>query len=392
MQVITSDIFVSLSNSGSDIPGGGSNKTGQVLVFAILAALLLVAKSQAKDLAGKIGATVSDTLQKGVGLAAGVATGGAALFGRQVVGRAASKLATTQGLQNLADQKGLAGFVGRNTLKATKATASGSFDVRGSNVFQKGTGALSTVTKAAGLSGINIDLGKAGGDGGYNKHLESQVKSRTEAAEALGYNEEAVRAQEQTILASEDNLRTHTDSYETALRTPGVSAPFLATLKANMDNAKIANETTTSAAKTQISTLKTVRQKEYAETIDPGAIIDPVTGLPKPRSTLSRVLHGGYYARNEKVSAAKIILKTIDKDIEDNERKLREDIKPDIRELEKKARAGTTNPATGVVTTGITSLSAAEQAEYARLRSDQYRIEKKISSYKAQKIQLENVK
>lgn len=85
LQVITSDIFTALSQSGINIPGGGGNKTGQVVVFAILAALLLVAKSEATKLSGEIGKTVNDAIGKGLGLAAG----GVGMVGRSF---AASKL------------------------------------------------------------------------------------------------------------------------------------------------------------------------------------------------------------------------------------------------------------------------------------------------------------
>ncbi|MEK9131870.1 MAG: hypothetical protein AAB447_03095 [Patescibacteria group bacterium] len=86
LQVITSDVFVALSQSGSEVPGGGTNKTGQILVFAILAALLLIAKSEATRLSGEIGKTINGY----IGTAAGLAAGGVGLIGGGIARTVAS--------------------------------------------------------------------------------------------------------------------------------------------------------------------------------------------------------------------------------------------------------------------------------------------------------------
>ncbi|MEN9614344.1 MAG: hypothetical protein RLZZ347_651 [Candidatus Parcubacteria bacterium] len=206
LQVITSDIFVAISASGSDIPGGGTNKTGQVMVFAILVALLLIAKSEAKKLSGEIGSTVSGAIGTGLGFAAG----GVGILGRFA---ATSKLgqsaigSTAKGLNNAVGAgasrinsltgKYLPTAVGSKIqispdtiAKATKATSAvtsyiadgaktGTYDVRRATL----PGAGKILEKVTGVKNVGGLFKKAGADMGDTKSPDEIAREKRKEAE-----------------------------------------------------------------------------------------------------------------------------------------------------------------------------------------------------------------
>ena len=197
LQIITSDVFVALSQSGSEIPGGGSNKTGQILVFAILAALLLVAKSQAKDLAGKIGATVSSYIQKGALAATPLGLAGSAFLARKAVGvaeLAGNKLGASglgQGISNrvtnLSGRGGLAGKIGqglaatgRVTSKAyTTVKENGDLDLRNNSIIRAG------INKMGGKVTSKQDRDREARKEDEEKNKDAAKKKRAEDNKAL---------------------------------------------------------------------------------------------------------------------------------------------------------------------------------------------------------------
>ncbi len=133
----------------------GNFLTNKIFIPALIAVFIFVALSKAKDFAesmagefGKLGAKIGMAV---VGVAAGVATGGAglaargalaagAMVGRKVIGGAAQKIGSSGALRNMASNPNsrIARFVGRQSLSLADKTSKASFDARGLGFVQSG--------------------------------------------------------------------------------------------------------------------------------------------------------------------------------------------------------------------------------------------------------------
>lgn len=147
-----------------------------MIIFALKKALG-IATSMSDDF-GKIGADLGN---KALGLAGVVATGGAsatlgagAMAARATVGQGAGKFLASRTLQEMGTRTGFKGFFGRGLMGVADRAHTGSFDIRETGITQRGI-------KAAG-----IDVGKAGGKGGFEaeqKRREKEDKARAEKYE-----------------------------------------------------------------------------------------------------------------------------------------------------------------------------------------------------------------
>lgn len=165
---------------------GAENKTGIAWVvgitvpFIFIMVLLNKAKSIAKDMSGEIGQQVTSGISKGLsavgGVAIGAATGGAALAMRGTLGKAASSIANSGGLQEAASKGGIKGFMASKALKVGQLGSKSSFDIRNTKAGQMANKEFNKGT------GLNLDVGK-GRTGGYTADIERQVKKNDERTE-----------------------------------------------------------------------------------------------------------------------------------------------------------------------------------------------------------------
>ncbi|MCE9643811.1 hypothetical protein K8Q93_00990 [Candidatus Parcubacteria bacterium] len=171
----------------SGVNGLGSIGNGgdfSVIKTVFLYILILILMNRCLAFARSASKEISEVATSWAGTTLGLAVGGVAGLGRMTVGRAASKLATSEGLKNYAARS----VIGSGALRATKYTAGSSFDVRKTATLQKGAKA------------IGADLGKAGGEGGYDKILKTQVEAREKfAKDYLGTNKKAIVDKEKEI-------------------------------------------------------------------------------------------------------------------------------------------------------------------------------------------------
>ena len=131
------------------------------------------AKALAVKLSGELGKEISKMGAVAGGLALGAATGGAAMLGRNTIGRAAENLSERQFMKDWAAKYKLGG----SALKATRAVGKGSFDARGIKVAGKGLA-------DTGLKSV----GKAK-EGGFNKQRTDYVAGQEKFASSLAMGE-----------------------------------------------------------------------------------------------------------------------------------------------------------------------------------------------------------
>lgn len=138
---------------------------GMILNFSILISLMLGAIMIAKNLsiAGAQGASK---------LASKATFGVLGAGGRQTFGRGFRYISQSEGLKEAAAKSGIGGFAARQALKATRAGAKASYDVR------------ATKTAGAAAGAVGAELGKPQ-KGGYEAIIKKQVEERKKFAESL---------------------------------------------------------------------------------------------------------------------------------------------------------------------------------------------------------------
>jgi hypothetical protein len=166
---ISTKLFVNIQSMGTDIAITGKIDPSMFFMVAIFLTIAITAVKVTKKTSGEMGGMLSDFGKTAVGLGLGLATGGAAMLGRGVVGRVAANVANREGLKDAASKGGLGGIAARMTLRAADKTSKSTFDLRN-------TGLAGTVNKKLG-----IDLGK-GGKGGFADKRKEYTEAQTKFA------------------------------------------------------------------------------------------------------------------------------------------------------------------------------------------------------------------
>ena len=180
---------------GALAASGGNSFSAVKTIFLFI--LILILMNRCLAFARSASAQISEVATSWAGTALGLAVGGIAGASRMTLGRAASKLATSDGLKNFAARSAF----GAGILRTSKYAAGSSFDLRNAKPLQKGTKA------------IGADLGKAGGEGGYDKFLKTQVEAREKfAKDVLGKDTRAIKAKEEEIKNKEKEIEKNTDA------------------------------------------------------------------------------------------------------------------------------------------------------------------------------------
>ena len=152
--------FAAATTGGANGVGTVSSIASLLLGFTITAGLMIASLIIAKSLSGKAASFATRNTSR-------VMFGGSAFLARHTVGRGASAMQGVFGRSKFIDKHPLAG---RWISSGLKRTASASFDARG--------------IKAA--KGAGIDLGRAGGRGGFTAGEEAFARRREEFAKGRG--------------------------------------------------------------------------------------------------------------------------------------------------------------------------------------------------------------
>ncbi|MDP3734815.1 MAG: hypothetical protein Q8R39_00075 [bacterium] len=176
---------LTLSAAGT---GGFEDSMNLVMSFVVVIVMVLAALAIAKKMASQGSYGVTNWATK---FAGGATLGTAAWLGRRGVGRVAHRIAESDTMKDMAAKSRFGGM--RLVQTGLKGVAGSSFDVRG------------VAPKIGG-----VDLGQAGGKGGYAETFKKQVKAREEYAKGLGegtvVDPERVRAAREEARAARVSL------------------------------------------------------------------------------------------------------------------------------------------------------------------------------------------
>lgn len=163
-----------------------------MIIYALNYALN-VSKGLAGDF-GKIGAQAATAVLTSfpAGMGAKLALGGAAMGLRATIGQGASKVLSSGALGRMSTAGGLTGALGRGLTRTAERAEKGTFDVRGTEKFKWAKDQVKSEL------GVDINIGKAGGKGGWEaeqKRRDKEDKERAKRAEVT-VSEKAARAAE----------------------------------------------------------------------------------------------------------------------------------------------------------------------------------------------------
>lgn len=244
--------------------------------FIVIIFILLYGLKAVKNLSGDFGKTAIEYGNAVAGFAGGtIAAGGAGFALRQTLGRAASKIASTEGFRDWAAKS----RTGALALKATRGVAGGSYDIRG----------VAPVTKGAAKLGIG--LGKVRGKGGYEAQLERQTAAREQFGKSLGVPQEEIRRVQEQIAEDRESLETQKAIARSAIGTD--DARLQATQRAKIIEGQIR------AKEQEIARLQTSRQLGYARTIETPSIDTLFTKIARKDKRASGTLQLAHWKKQE---------------------------------------------------------------------------------------------
>lgn len=175
----------------------GNTVLNFVIVIGFMVATLVISKSYS-DKGGKLGGQV-------VGKALGFGMGTAGFVGRRTIGAGARSLADSEKLKNAASKSGFGGSLARLSLRSAQGTAKSTFDVRS--------------TKVGGILGKEVvNVGKAGGKGGYDQQVKDAAKKHEDFVKTLGPSEIVTEQTKVDRKAAEDTLGAARKEREQAYR------------------------------------------------------------------------------------------------------------------------------------------------------------------------------
>jgi hypothetical protein len=288
IKVFQSDAFKASIGLG-DTKSLAAVATGDISSFAVFLNFLIVITFMVFSLLiakyfGVWGANTMIGMGKnlrnvGTSMVGGAVLGGAGFAARNVIGRGASALASSEKLKSVEAKAGILGGAASFTRRRFEGVAGSSMDVRNA----PGLGTLSK----------QLNLGKAGGKGGYEAQLKQQVKQREETYKNVGKvtmtDEERtdVRAVQTDIDAANRQVQAATARQKAAV-TPEEKKAASEQLKAAQDYQR---DSRSKVEKVEgvVKERGDSRQREYLENLETkqsairkvvGKVVD--VGVPRP--------------------------------------------------------------------------------------------------------------
>ena len=142
LTLINSEGFNPLATNGEGdwadllIKGEISN-IGLIINFIIIIVLTIMSLSISKKYATQGSTKIGEWTNKVTTFAGGAVMGGAAVAGRNTIGRGADYLSKNEKLKDYAAKGGISGFLAKNTIKTADRTATSSFDVRATKLGEQ---------------------------------------------------------------------------------------------------------------------------------------------------------------------------------------------------------------------------------------------------------------
>ena len=160
-------------NGGTADPSGIPLIVNFGLVIGLVIGSLVLAKQYASQGSKLIGQATGKLTTFAGGAIMGTAAGTLASASRNTFGRAGNAIANSDALKERASKGGLLGIGAKGLMGAGEKTAKSSFDIRGKS-------GLGLVTSATG-----VNIGKAGGKGGFEQGLKDRTKAEEDFAKKL---------------------------------------------------------------------------------------------------------------------------------------------------------------------------------------------------------------
>lgn len=256
-------LTVQVVTKGNQITNLNTSFAGGIATFAVINGLMLGSLIVAKKLgvagAGAATGSLKSLKKLGAGALGGATFGAAGFAARNTLGRMSRAVADSEKLKEAGTRSGITGFLARTTLRAGSGVASSSFDARATSV------------------GKGLDLGKAGGKGGYDKNVKDKIENQKKVAELLVPGDPAkekvadIDKQEKVVA----DTKAEITKLETAVTDPlnpqlaGAQKTNIEALKAKLEkeNIKLA---TLKKQKDDIEATGKERQRTYAENREAG--------------------------------------------------------------------------------------------------------------------------
>lgn len=203
-----------------------------LIPMLIIYGLVTQGASIAKSLAGKYGNMAQEFMGKAAGVvvggALGIATGGTAVAGRNIIGRLGTRLASSQSLQNASSRGGIRGALADRVIRSGSYLSRSNYDARNVRFINNRLREVgATNTRIGGLLGTNQSDTAGGFQGAINREVASQnaradrmlVTGRQAAAQDARNTawENAYQTARNTAQQAANNAGTPFD--ETAFRT-----------------------------------------------------------------------------------------------------------------------------------------------------------------------------
>lgn len=171
-----------------------------LIPFMMIVGFLGLISKITKEMSSSLADLAGGMVMKGIGAVAGVAMGGAALVGSSYIGKAATKLASSEMGQRIMDRAANGSFIAKAQTKILRKAQTGSFDLRQTgigNAVSKETGAnfnalTSKIDSVAGALGSTRGLSTGMLAGGYLAGVDRKNKQRDEFVKMLEYNKSQI--------------------------------------------------------------------------------------------------------------------------------------------------------------------------------------------------------
>lgn len=157
-----------------------------VIPMLIIYGLISQGVAVAKKFAGKYGEMAQNIMGKGAGVvvggALGVATGGIAVAGRNVIGRLGTRLASSQTLQNASSRGGVLGGLADRVIRSGSTLSRSNYDARNIGFINNRLREVgATNTSLGGILGTN----QSNTAGGFRGAIDREVATQTARADRM---------------------------------------------------------------------------------------------------------------------------------------------------------------------------------------------------------------
>ncbi len=186
-----------------------------IIVYTLISYGKTLAEKFATEVSNKVTGFVEGAGKLAAGAALGVATGGLAVAGRNIIGRAGAKIASSQRLRNTMKDGGVLGKLANRTLKTGETLSKASYDARNTKSFNKYMGDFGTPnSKLGGFLGTN----QKNTEGGFRGAIDRKIKKENDYADRMLMTGQEAKAQDASRQAWEQAYQGRRTTAENSAR------------------------------------------------------------------------------------------------------------------------------------------------------------------------------